>query len=321
MMRILALVPGGIGDQILFFPTLDDLKQSYPDAQIDVIVEPRAKGAYRVCKSVKEVLTYNFKDRNAMADWGNLLGVIRDREYEAVVSLGQRWSVGLLLWLTGIPKRVGYVGSNNTLFLTDAVPLKTEQYAAEMYHDLLQGFDIKNASPPVAINVPKMDIQWAEAEQQRLGIKESGYILIHGGSSQLAVSKGIDKIYPIDKWKQIIADCQQRQPNLPVVVVKGPEDAGFVTELIKLCPNVKVTSPDDVGKLAATIAAANLMMCTDSAPMHLAVAVQTYTIALFGPTDPAKLLPKSDRFLGIKSPTGKMADISPEDVLKKVWGG
>ena len=321
MMRILALVPGGIGDQILFFPTLDDLKQSYPDAQIDVIVEPRAKGAYRVCKSVKEVLTYNFKDRNAMADWGNLLGVIRDREYEGVISLGQRWSVGLLLWLTGIPKRVGYAGSNNTLFLTNPVPLKTEQYAAEMYHDLLQGFNIKNACPPVAINVPKMDIQWAEAEQQRLGIKESGYILIHGGSSQLALSKGIDKIYPIGNWQKIIEDCQQRQPNLPVVIVKGPEDAGFVTELIKLCPKVKVTSPDDVGKLAATIAAANLMMCTDSAPMHLAVAVQTYTIALFGPTDPAKLLPKSDRFLGIKSPTGKMADISPEDVLKKVWGG
>lgn len=321
MMRILALVPGGIGDQILFFPTLDDLKHSYPDAQIDVMVEPRAKSAYRVCKSVKEVLTYNFKDRNAMADWGNLLGVIRDREYEAVISLGQRWTVGLLLWLTGIPQRVGYAGSNNSLFLTNPVPLKTQQYAASMYHDLLQGFNIKNPCPAIAINVPKQDIQWAEAQQQKLGIKESGYILIHGGSSQLAVSKGIDKIYPIDNWKQIIEDCQKRQPNLPVVVVQGPEDAGFVAKLIKLCPQVKVTSPDDVGKLAAMIAAANLMMCTDSAPMHLAVAVQTYTIALFGPTDPAKLLPNSDRFLGIKSPTGKMADISPEDVLKKVWGG
>ena len=320
-MRILALVPGGIGDQILFFPTLDDLKQSYPEAQIDVIVEPRAKGAYRVCKSVKEVLTYNFKDRNAMADLGNLLGVIRDREYDAVISLGQRLTVGLLLWLTGIPQRVGYSGTNGARFLTAAVPLKTEQYAASMYHDLLQGFNIKNACGPIAINVPKQDIQWAEAEQQRLGVKESGYILIHGGSSQLALSKGIDKIYPTDKWKQIINDCQQRQPNLPVVVVKGPEDEDFVTKLVELCPNVKVISPDDVGKLAATIAAANLMICTDSAPMHLAVAVQTYTIALFGPTEPAKLLPKSDRFLGIKSPTGNMADISPQEVLKKVWGG
>jgi ADP-heptose:LPS heptosyltransferase len=190
-----------------------------------------------------------------------------------------------------------------------------------MYHDLLQGFNIKNACGPIAINVPKQDIQWAEAEQQRLGVKESGYILIHGGSSQLALSKGIDKIYPTDNWKQIINDCQQRQPNLPVVVVKGPEDEEFVTKLVELCPNVKVISPDDVGKLAATIAAANLMICTDSAPMHLAVAVQTYTIALFGPTEPAKLLPKSDRFLGIKSPTGNMADISPQEVLKKVWGG
>ena len=69
-MRILALVPGGIGDQILFFPTLDDLRAYYPEAEINVIVEPRAKGAYRVCKSVDEVLTFDFKDRNGLADFG-----------------------------------------------------------------------------------------------------------------------------------------------------------------------------------------------------------------------------------------------------------
>jgi len=318
-MRIVALVPGGIGDQILFFPTLDGLKQLYPNTQVDAIVEPRAKSAYRVCKSVKEVIPFDFKDSNALADWGNLLGIIRDREYEAVVSLGQRWSVGLLLWLTGINKRVGYAGGGG-LFLSDAIPLKTEHYAAEMYYDLLQGFGVSQPCPPLAINVPKQDIQWAEAEQQRLGIKESGYVLIHGGSSQLALSKGIDKIYPVDKWRQIIQDLQQRQPNLPVVVVKGPEDAAFVDKLMESCPRVLTIAPDDIGKLAAAIAAANLMLCTDSAPMHLSVAVQTYTIALFGPTDPTKLLPKSDRFIGIKSSTGKMADISPQDVLKKVWG-
>jgi hypothetical protein len=42
---------------------------------------------------------------------------------------------------------------------------------------------------------------------------------------------------------------------------------------------------------------------------------------LFGPTNPAKLLPKSDKFLGIKSSTGKMTDISPKTVLEKIWGG
>lgn len=320
-MRIVALVPGGIGDQLLFFPTLDDLKRYYPDAEVDVVVEPRAKGAYRVSQSVRDVWLYDFKDRNAMADWGNLLGILRDREYDVVISLGRRWSVGLLLWLTGIGKRVGYAGTPGEGFLTDLVPLKTEQYVAHMYHDLLSGLGVNSPCPPIAIKVPKPDIQWAEAEQQRLGVKESGYILIHGGSGELGIPQDPEKVYPAPQWQQVIQDLQQRQPTLPVVVVKGPGDEAFVTKLLELCPTLKVTEPDDMGKLAAIIAAANLMLCTDGAPMQLAVAVQTYTIALFGPADPAKFLPQNDRLIGIKSPTGNLADIAAQDILKKVWGG
>lgn len=319
-MRVVALVPGGIGDQILFFPTLDDLKRYYPDAQIDVVVEPRSMGAYRVCKSVQDVIRFDFKDRNSLADWANLVGIIRDRECDVAISLGQSWFLGLLLWLTGIPTRVGYRGAG-TNFLTNPVPLKIQQYAAAMYHDLLQGLGINSPCPELAINVPKPDIDWAESEQKRLGIQESGYILINGGSSELFQAKSIDQIYPLKNWKQIIQNFLSRQPDLPVVVIQGSEDEQFVQELLQSCPNVKVTSPSDIGKLAAMIAGANLMVCTDGAPMHLAVAVQTYTIALFGPTEPQKLLPQSDRFISIKSPTNRMADISPQAVLEKIWRG
>jgi len=319
-MRVVALVPGGIGDQILFFPTLDDLKRYYPDAQIDVVVEPQSRGAYRVCKSVHEVIPFDFKNRNSLADWVNLVGVIRDREYDVAISLEQRWFMGLLLWLTGISTRIGYSGPGN-MFLTNSVPLKTEQYAAAMYHDLLKGLGINTPCPELAINVPKPDIDWAESEQKRLGIQETGYVLIYPGSSQVAQVRGIDKIYPLEKWKQIIQDFQQRQPDLPIVVIQEPENEQLVQELLQSFPEIKVTSPADIGKLAAMIASANLMLCTDSAPMHLAVAVQTYTIALFGPTESQKLLPASDRFIEIKSPTGRMADISPQAVLERVWGG
>lgn len=172
-MRVVALVPGGIGDQVLFFPTLDDLKRYYPDTQIDVVVEPQSKDAYRVCKSVHEVIPFDFKNRNSLADWVNLVGVIRDREYDVAISLEQRQFVSLLLWLTGISTRIGYSGSGN-MFLTNSVPLKTEQYAAAMYHDLLKGLGISTPCPELAINVPKQDIDWAESEQKRLGIQEIG---------------------------------------------------------------------------------------------------------------------------------------------------
>lgn len=318
-MRVVALVPGGIGEQILFFPTLDDLKRLYPNAQIDVAVEPRAKAAYRVCKSVGDIIPFDFKDRNSLADWGNFIGVLRDREYDVAIYLGQQRAISLMLWLTGIPTRVAYKGAG-TIFLTDTVPLKTEQYAVTMYHDLLQGLGSNLPCPEITINVPASDIAWSENEQKRLGVSESGYILIHGGSSQGNDPRDLEKIYPQDKWRQIVQNIQQRQPNLPVVVVKEPDNEQFANSLLESSPGIKVTSPQDTGKLAATIAGANLFICTDSPALQLAVAVKTYTIALFGPTEPEKMLPKSDRFFALRSPSKKISDISPQTVLDRVWG-
>jgi len=319
-MRILALVPGGIGDQILFFPTLADLHQQFPNATIDVIVEPRATGAYRVCPHVNRAIPFDFKRSNSLAEYLNLLGIIRDREYEVALTLGQRWTVGLLLWLNGIPTRVGYE-TDPDWFLTASVPLKTEQYAAAMYHDLLGGLGIDTPCQPPQIAVPKSDIEWTEAEQKRLDI-DAPYVALHAGSSQLAIAKGIDKLFPVDKWHAIIADIRAKQPDLPVVLLKGPEDDAIAAELLSDAPHLKVTSPPDVGKLAAVIAGANLMLCTDSAPMHLAIAVGTYTIALFGPTRAEKLVPPDSKScVAIQSPTEAIADIAVDDVLKAIWRG
>ncbi|BFM38927.1 glycosyltransferase family 9 protein [Synechocystis sp. LKSZ1] len=320
-MRILALVPGGIGEQLLFFPTLASLKAQYPHAAIDVIVEPRAKSAYRVCAHVNEVLVFDFKDRNGLADYLNLLGIIRDREYEVALNLSRQWQLNLLLWLNGIPLRVGYQGEG-ALFLSQAIPLQTDQYAAVTYHDLIQGFGIQSSCPPLTINVPKEDIQWAEAEQKRLGLSESGYVLIHGGASRLARLMGADNLYPVAQWHTVIDDIQRKQPNLSLVLLQGPEDEDWIAAMRRNHPQLRTTQPSDIGKLAAMIAGANLMLCPDSAPLHLSVAVGTYTIALFGPTQAAQLIPPhQERCLGLQSKTNKIADILPAEILAKVWRG
>lgn len=285
-----------------------------------MVVEPRSKAAYRVSKSVHEVLLFDYQDRNSLADWANLVGRLRDREYDVAITTTNTWSEGLIIWLTGIPTRIGFRG-NGSLFLTHAVPVKTEQYLTNMYHDLLNGLSIQSPCPELTVNVPTPDIDWATQEQIRLGIKDTGYVLIYGGSGYCDSPKGQARMYPAKSWKQIIQDFQQKQPDLPLVVVAGANDEAFIKSLLSLVPNIKVSSPDNMGKLAAMIAGANLMLCTHSPALHLGVGVQTYTLALFGPTEPAKLLPESDKFLGIKSPTGKTEDIAPAEVLKQVWGG
>jgi ADP-heptose:LPS heptosyltransferase len=317
-MRVVALIPGGVGEQILFFPTLDGLKQKYPDAEIDVVVEPRAKAAYRVSKSVNDVITFDFKDRSSPADWANLLGVIRDRYYDAALSLRQNWGTGLLLWLTGIPTRISYEGSAGKYFLTDTVPSNPEQYDAQSDYDLLQGIGVKATCPAVSISVPKSDIDWAEAEQKRLGIRGSGYVLMYPGKSLLAEG---EVNYPLASWLAIIQDFQQKQPDMPLVLIKQTGDLETVTALTQAVPSLKVTKPTDMGKMAAMVAGANLMICPNSVPMHLAIALQVYTLALFGSSSSLQVLPQSDKFIAIQSSTRSIADIKPEQILQKVWGG
>ena len=309
-MRIVALVPGKIGDQILFFPTLDNLKRVYPDAQIDVVVEPGSKAAYRVCKSVTDAITFDFKDRNSLADWGNLIGLLRDREYNIAISPQSQFSSNLLLWLTGIPTRVGYKG-NGSFFLTDTVLLKSQQQPAARYHDLLQGLGKNSPVSALNINVPASDITWSEKEQQRLGINESGYVAFYDSQSP-----DVDSTYPVTFWRQIVQSLQEKQPNIPVVVIQDASNELFVKSMLAFFPNLKVIFPADMGKLAATIASANLLICTDSAPMYLALAVQTYTVAL---VETSQTL-QSDRLVVVTSPTGKIADISPQSVMQRIWG-
>ncbi|VEP15590.1 ADP-heptose:LPS heptosyltransferase [Hyella patelloides LEGE 07179] len=308
-MRILALVPGGIGNQIYFFPTLETLNSKYPQSKIDVLVEPRAKKAYRVCKYVSEVLLFDYQDRSSMADYLNLLGVIRDREYEAVISYNAPWAVESLLWLNGIPVRIGEQKNNSWIF-SKSVPLKREQYEPQTYHDILQGLGIEADCPPLKINVPQKDIDWAESRQKLLDLK-SGYILLHG----------VEETYPITSWQKIVTDIQAKQPEIPVVLLQTQEEDFWVAAMMTANSQLKVIASSDVGKIAAIIAGANLLVTSDRNSLALAVAVETYTIALIDSADTStQLLPQDDNYVGVCSSSKQIADIAPETVLGKIWG-
>ena len=319
-MRVLALVPGGISDQLLFFPTLEHIKQALPKAEISVVTEPSAAAAYRVSKVVQTTIPYTFTNNNSPADWANLLGIVRDREFEVVITTTQTWPTGLLLWLSGIPTRIGYKVGSNGLFLTATVHQKTGQYQSTQYHDLLDSLDLPGPCPAASINVPQSDINWVDMQIQAQGIGDQGYVLIYPGPADGAKAD----TYPADKWITVIQDFQKRQPGLPLVLVQQAETATTVKAITQTFPNINVIRPENLGQVAALVAGANLVLTTDSYVSQLGVALNVFTMALFGAYSPEHRLPpvaaSEQRFLGIKSDSARVADISPEVVLKKVWG-
>jgi ADP-heptose:LPS heptosyltransferase len=319
-MRVLALVPGGISEQLLFFPTLEHIKQALPQADIAVVTEPESVSAYRVSTLVRDVFPYGFAKSNSPAEWANLLGTIRDREFEVVLSATPTGSLGLLLWLSGIPTRVGYQVGSNGVLMTATVPAKTEQYQAFQYHDLLGPLNLGGPCPSATINVPQKDIDWVDRQTKDQGIGDQGYVLVYAGPTDDAP----DTSYPAASWQAIVEDFQARQPGLPLVLIQQPETAATVKQLTQTQPNLKVVRPDNIGQMAALIAGANLMLATDSYPLQLGVALNVFTLALFGANAPERRLPpiagSETRFVGITASSGKVADISPDQVLKKVWG-
>lgn len=313
-MRILALIPGGIDNQLLFFPTLETLKQEYPQAAIDVLVEPRSKKAYRVCKNVDEVLVFDFQDRNSFAEYLNVLGVMRDREYDAVISLKTSWRIKLLLWLNGIPSRVGYE-DDSAIFLSQAIARKPEQYRAEMYHDLVAGFGIQTACPPITVNVPTEDIAWTEYEQGRLSLKDSGYIILCDNPPVESVTP----VYPLSSWHKIVEDLEKRETGLSILLLQTDSNREWVTEMMSANSNLKAIAPADVGKMAGIIAGANLILSNAGTPTQLAVASNTYSFALLTDADSKTIPTQAESCKAIVSQTNNLGDITPDTIIKQMW--
>lgn len=314
-MRVLALVPGGITEQLQFFPTLTTIHALYPNAEISIVAEPSSKSAYRISKAVREVIPFDYRGQNSPADWANLLGIIRDREFELVLCASDRWEEAIVLWLSGIPTRIGYSSAQLPWLYTNTVTADKARYPTSQYQELLQGLAKPAKAEPIALNVPEGDIAWAEAQRKSLDLVNSGYVAIYPGLSVQADS------YPISSWISIIDDFQTKQPQLSVLLLDTVDSADLIASIGRQ-RMVKTVTAENLGQISAILAGADLVISPDSYVSQVAVALQVFTLVL--QTTRSQALPSVEgetRVVGVKSTTDKLADLKPDDVLKKIWGG
>ncbi|MEB3284274.1 MAG: glycosyltransferase family 9 protein [Candidatus Sericytochromatia bacterium] len=241
--------------------------------------------------AVDDVYTFDAKHNPRVRDFFTLVLALRKECFELVITAGSSPVMALLARLTGAPHRVGYATHRFTFLLTHAVPLNKQQYAAHMYHDLV-GFLGKAPRPP-QMTVPPSDRAWAEkfleSSQQQ---EKTQTVVIHPGVSKLSIQKNIIKGWALENWIELARRLCASGKR--VVLAGGPDDKEVIAALRSQL-NTQVidasTATETLGQLAALIEAADVLVAVDSAPMHVGVAVSTPTVAVFGPTDPRKLLP------------------------------
>lgn len=292
MKKILAINFGGIGDEIFFLPTLISLKKEFPNSKITLALEPRSKSVKDLTNVIDDLFLIDVKGKNKYFELLKLVLQARLGHFDMVVSSGGNKLISILLRMTGIKERYGYdTGALSRKLLTKAVPLNKNQYACAMYHDLVT--PVTNFKT----ELPEINVEMQE--------KFENSVLIHPGVSKMSVQKGMIKTITAKIWAEVVKLLLDNGKH--VLLAGGPDDDEVISEILA---SVDVQNPNfsnyygktkSLKDLAVLIGKAEKFICSDSAPLHVAVAMKTKTYVIFGPTDDKKLIPQSENVVAIKA--------------------
>jgi lipopolysaccharide heptosyltransferase II len=304
--RILVVRVDMLGDLVLTTPAIRALRLAYPDATIDVLAMPGTANVLDGDPDIHRILTCDVNAWMAPGSWlrgetwRELRAFLRETRrprYDLAISVCGDIG-GVVTRLTGARRRVGYAGEAYPHFMTDPVPGKrylTPQHEVRYVLDLARAaggkVDAVEERPTLSV---KPDARAAihhilQEQRERLGAR-GPIVAIHPGARN-----GTAKRWPMRHYAEL-GDRLSRELDAVVVVTGAPNELALSHEIMRrmTAPAFDLTGKTSHQELVALMAESDLVITGDSGPMHIACAVQTPTIALHGPTEPAQSGPTGD---------------------------
>ncbi|MBM4125040.1 MAG: glycosyltransferase family 9 protein [Nitrospira sp.] len=285
--RILIIKPSSLGDVVHALPTLAALRDRFPLAHIVWLVKQQWAGIVERAEGLDEV----WPVPPSLSGWLSLVPRLRAADFDLVVDLQGLFRSGAMGWLSGSPARIGFANGRegSPVFYTKLVSVPTqEMHAVDRY--LL----VAAALGAFVHGAPAFRLRPLPADRETVG----ALLGRHGVSAKTAwVAVNVSARWQTKRWPApMFAAALDRlnQEGLgPVVLIGGPDeksDVGRVMGQMKTAA-VDLTGETTPGLLPALLQSASLLLTNDSGPMHVAAAVGTPVVALFGPTSPVRTGP------------------------------
>jgi ADP-heptose:LPS heptosyltransferase len=307
-----------MGDMLLAVPALRALKQTYPDAAVHVISSTLNQGVMRICPYVDRVHTY---DKRRAVSHVTLVRALRRERFDLAVVLHTvsfSFTSLALAVLSGARIRVGstsrHIGEALTgsyLNLTLPLPADTELAAMnEAEHNLYPlravGIDTDDIAPEI---VPDADsLRWAVQFAADAWSDGTTHLAVHPGAGK------VENIWPPERFAEVVNRLGARRP-VSVVAVEGPRDRVAAEAFARACrADVTVARGCSIAEVAALLAMADLTLCNDTGVMHVAAAAGARTLAVFGPTDPARWAPRCRCLTVVRSHDGRLLSVDAAKV-------
>ncbi len=300
--RILLIRPDHLGDLLFMTPALRALRRARPDDDITLLVGPWGAGVMAAYSQPQRILTLPFpgftRAPGSHAIWMPYLlaskwaAKLRKLRIEtAVIMRPDHWWGALLAYMAGIPNRIGYKLPDVEPFLTTPIPFEPA-HAVRLNARVLEHWTgvLTDEQLELTYPVDPIDRAYIKGYLGEWGVADGEpVVVIHPGSGRAV------KLWRVDGWIEV-ANALADLLGARIVLTGGEHETEMTNRIaagLKGKP-VRAAGDTDIGQLAALFSRASLVLGPDSGPLHLAVAVGTPTVHLYGPADPAQFGPWGD---------------------------
>lgn len=294
--RFLLVRLGSLGDIVHALPAASALRDAYPDAEIDWLVEPKWERILESNRDLNEVITL---DRTSLGAIRDTVKTLRGRQYSSAIDFQGLYKSALMPFTARIPRRIGFSESYAREGL--AAKFYTETHnpsgAHKVDHNLTlaraAGASTRSPRFPLAIFDEDQDDASAALAKESL---TDFFVLNPGGGWK-------SKCWPAERYGELSALLAHKY-GWRGVVTYGPGEENLAQEALSTSRGTAVAIPLALGPLMALFNRAKLVVSADTGPLHIASALGVPNVGLYGPTDPARNGPYSREDVTVRNLSG-----------------
>ena len=285
--RILIVKPSSLGDIIHSLPVLWELRRLYPGAHIGWVVKEVWRDIIADNPLLDEVIVL----KKGVGGFLSAVKNIRKAGYDTVIDLQGLFRSGLMTLLSGASEKTGFSNARELAHLfynhTVAVPPGTV-HAVERYLEILK--PIQNDRPHFPLYTDIDDAEWVKDFLRTNNLSHARPLIAVNPSARWE-----KKRWPITSYAALINQLI-RELKAGIIILGSKEDIPLAEKISFLASGRPVVSAGKTSlkTLSALLERVDLLVTNDSGPMHIAAALGTPVVALFGPTNPGLTGPYGD---------------------------
>ena len=290
--KIIIRMPNWLGDLVMATPVLEDVRRHWPNAEITAMCQSNVAGLLKEDPNIDEVFSFQRPNR-----WlhrihqKDIIDPIRMGKYDLGILLTNSLSSAWWFWRGNVKKILGYQANVRKRLLCKRPPFPQnieKQHLVITYKNLLESLGIPLSNTAPHLYVSKEEEDTAKELLRNYGITDKHHLIgINPGAAF-----GTAKCWLPERFKQVTEKLLE-DPNVRILYFGDRIGAPLVNEI---CADMPETVIDLAGKtnlreLMALIKECNVFLTNDSGPMHIAAALGTPLVALFGSTSDIKTGP------------------------------